>query len=340
MNNLKEYNGLRYYTLEDGTLGIFSIIDKNAIECVIPSEIDGIPVSTITNNAFSDCNKLQSCTIPEGIVHISYNAFEKCYNLKSIEFPESLTHIGDRAFNYCSSIIQVVIPKNVTYVGTGAFDNCNHLRHVLIENPACYYEYAFTVYPNALLEKKNIKIENVINNIFYFKYSESEFTKFALMRNDNSIQIQHVAGSIPHVYDIMRALKIVPEYIQNIPERKYRFTIQANFSERGRGYYRLLYFKNAVSIQKQKRNRNRDHGHDITGVYTVGCEIAINSTGKVEDCLDKDFYINDLLEILYTALGDFNGNKVTSYKTYTMKMYSPIVRNITQSILDFDLDEE
>ena len=104
MNNLKEYNGIRYYTLEDSTIGIFSIIDKNATECVIPSEIDGITVTSICNNAFSDCNLLQSCTIPEGITQIEYRAFEKCYNLKSIVFPKSLMYIGDRAFNYCSSL--------------------------------------------------------------------------------------------------------------------------------------------------------------------------------------------------------------------------------------------
>lgn len=327
MNNLKEYNGIRYYTLEDGSIGVFSIIDKNATDCTIPSEIDGIPVTSITNNAFSDCNNLQSCIIPEGIVHISHNAFEKCYNLKSIEFPDSLTYIGDRAFNYCSSIIQVVIPENVTSVGTGAFGNCDQLRHVMLENPKCYYEYAFTVYPNALLEKKNIKIKNFINNIFYFKYSESEFTKFALMRNDNNIQIQHVAGSICHVNDIMRALRMVPEYLLNIPARKYKFTVLSNFSERGRGYYKLIYFKKPVSLNEES----------ITGAYTVGCKLQVNSTGKVEDWINKELYIGDFIEVLYSAIVNFEHNTVLESKVSPMKGYVPIARNTVQKILDWDL---
>ncbi len=327
MNNLKEYNGLRYYIIEDGTIGIFSIVDKNATECVIPSQIDGIAVTSITNNAFSDCNLLQSCIIPEGIVHISHNAFEKCYNLKSIEFPDSLTYIGDRAFNYCSSLIQVVIPKNVETLGMFAFDNCEQLRHVLIENPKCYYEYAFTVFPNALLEKKNIKIKNFINNIFYFKYSESEFTKFALMRNDNSIQIQHVAGSLCHINDIMRALRMVPEYLLNIPARKYKFTVLSNFSERGRGYYKLIYFKKPVSLNEES----------ITGAYTVGCKLQVNSTGKVEDWFDKDMYIGDFIEVLYSAIVNFEHNTVLESKVSPMKGYVPIARNTVQKILDWDL---
>jgi hypothetical protein len=327
MNNLKEYNGIRYYYIEDGSIGVFSIIDKNATECVIPSEIDGIAVTSITNNAFSDCNLLESCIIPEGIVHISHNAFEKCYNLKSIELPESLTHIGDRAFNYCSSLIQVVIPENVTCVGTGAFGNCEQLRHVLIENPKCYYEYAFTVYPNALLEKKNIKTRNVVNNIFAFQYSESEFTKFALMRDCNNIQIQHISGSVPHVYDIIRALKLQPDYLLNIPKRRYKFSILTNFSERGRGYYKLVYFKKPVDVQQ-----------GVIGAYSVGCKVEVNSTGKLEDWINKDFYINDLLDILYKATGDYHTNEIISKKVHTMEPHHTIEYDSSKSILDLDVD--
>ena len=326
MNNLKEYNGLRYYIIEDGTIWIFSIVDKNATECVIPSQIDGVAVTSIRNNAFSDCNLLESCIIPEGIVHISHNAFEKCYNLKSIEFPQSLTYIGDRAFNYCSSLIQVVIPENVTSVGTGAFGNCDQLRHVMLENPKCYYEYAFTVFPNALLEKKNIKTKNIINNVFYFKYSESEFTKFALMRNENNIQIQHVAGSLCHVNDIMRALRMVPDYLLNIPLRKHKFTVLSNFSQGGRGYYKLIYFKKPVSYEES-----------ITGAYTVGCKLQVNSTGKVEDWYNKDMYIGDFIEVLYSAIVNFEHNKVLDSKVSPMDSYVPISRNTIEKILAWSL---
>lgn len=327
MNNLKEYNGIRYYTLEDGSIGVFSIIDKNATDCTIPSEIDGIPVTSITNNAFSDCNNLQSCIIPEGITDISHHAFEKCYNLKSIEFPDSLTYIGDRAFNYCSSLIQVTIPENVETLGMFAFDNCSQLRHVMLENPRTDYTYAFPVYPNALLEKKNIKTKNIINNIFYFKYSESEFTKFALMRNDNNIEIQHVAGSLCHVNDIMRALRMVPEYLLNIPARKYKFTVLSNFSQGGRGYYKLIYFKKHINLNEES----------ITGAYTVGCKLQVNSTGKVEDWINKDLYIGDFIEILYSAIVNFDHNTVLESKVSPMHSYVPESRNTIEKILAWTL---
>jgi hypothetical protein len=327
MNNLKEYNGIRYYTLEDGSIGVFSIIDKNATDCTIPSEIDGIPVTSITNNAFSDCNNLQSCIIPEGITDISHHAFEKCYNLKSVEFPQSLTYIGDRAFNYCSSLIQVTIPENVETLGMFAFDNCSQLRHVMLENPRTDYTYAFSVYPNALLEKKNIKTKNIINNIFYFKYSESEFTKFALMRNGNDIMIQHIAGSICHVNDVMRALRMVPDYLLNIPLRKHKFTVLSNFSQGGRGYYKLIYFKKPVSLNEES----------ITGAYTVGCKLEVNSTGKVEDWCNKNIYIGDFIEILYSAIVNFDHNTVLESKVSPMHSYVPESRNTIEKILAWTL---
>ena len=325
-NNLKEYNGLRYYVLENGTIGIFSVIDKNTTECVIPSEIDGVAVTSICNNAFSDCNLLQSCTIPEGIVQIEYRAFEKCYNLKSIVFPKSLMYIGDRAFNYCSSLTQVNIPEGVETLGVFVFGNCSQLLDVVVENPNTDYTYAFEVFPNAKLRKENIKFKNVINNIFYFKYSENEFTKFALMRKANDIQIQHVAGCIPHVFDIMRALKIEKRYLENIPDRKYKFSIISNFSERGRGYYKLVYFKNPVSLI----------GESITGAYKVACKLEVNSTGKVEDWLNKEIYIGDFLEILYTSLVNFESNKVIDSKVSPMKGYIPISRNTVEKILGWE----
>jgi len=147
MNNLKEYNDIRYYTLENGTIGIFSVIDKNTTECIIPSEIDGVAVTYITHHAFSDCTLLQSILIPEGITHIDYRAFDKCYNLKSVEFPHSLKYIGDRAFNYCSSLIQVTIPEGVETLGMFVFGNCSQLLTVVTENPNTDLSKAFEVFP-------------------------------------------------------------------------------------------------------------------------------------------------------------------------------------------------
>lgn len=324
-NNLKEYNGIRYTIEDGGTISVFSALDKNITEYSIPSEIDGVAVTSISDHAFSDCTLLQSILIPEGIKRIEHMAFSKCYNLGNIVLPSTLEYIGDRAFEY-THITTVTIPEKVEYIGDYAFDNCSQLSNVLIENINCHYNYAFPVYPNANLAKENIKYKNIVNNIFIFQYSESEFTKFALMRNDSNIQIQHVAGSIPHVYDIMRALKIVPEYIQNIPERKYRFTIQANFSERGRGYYKLIYFKKPVSINNEA----------VTGAYKVACKLEVNSTGKVEDWIDKNIYIGDFIEILYTSLVNFESNKVIDSKVSPMKGYIPISRNTVEKILEWE----
>lgn len=325
-NNLKEYNGIRYTIEDGGTISVFSAVDKNITEYSIPSEIGGVAVTSISDHAFSDCTLLQSILIPEGIKRIEHMAFSKCYNLGNIVLPSTLEYIGDRAFEY-THITTVTIPEKVDYIGDYAFDNCSQLSNVFIENTNCHYNYAFPVYPNANLAKENIKYKNVLNNIFCFKYSESEFTKFALMRNGNDIQIQHVAGSMCHVHDIIRALKMQPDYLLNIPKRKYKFNIISNFSERGRGYYKLVYFKKPVTLNNET----------ITGAYKVGCKLQVNSTGKVEDWYNKDIYIGDFVEILYTSLVNFESNEVIESKVSPMKGYIPISRNTVEKILDWEL---
>ena len=50
----------------------------------IPDEIDGYPVTAISDNAFPFNEKLISITIPDSITDISINLFENCWNLVDI----------------------------------------------------------------------------------------------------------------------------------------------------------------------------------------------------------------------------------------------------------------
>ena len=63
-------------------------------EIIIPSEIDGMKVTTIGNAAFKGCSSLTSITIPEGVTNIGIYAFSECSALESIKIPKSLTSIN------------------------------------------------------------------------------------------------------------------------------------------------------------------------------------------------------------------------------------------------------
>ena len=96
---------------------------------VIPS--DG-SVTSIGDDAFSDCNSLTSITIPDSVTSIGYAAFIDCSSLTSITIPDSVTFIGDGAFYGCSSLTSVTIGNSVTFIGDAAFLLCDSLTSITI----------------------------------------------------------------------------------------------------------------------------------------------------------------------------------------------------------------
>jgi|GEM_PF-1232434 len=119
-----------------------------------PLSIYGMPVTSIGNNAFQNCNirsitipstvtsigsgafqnctGLTSITIPSSITSIKDNTFSDCRNLQSITIPASVTSIGDYAFYACTGLTSITIPASVISVGSGAFEDCMGLTSITI----------------------------------------------------------------------------------------------------------------------------------------------------------------------------------------------------------------
>ena len=100
-------------------------------EIVIPSEIDGMKVTSIRYAAFCD-SSLTSITIPEGVTDIGWSAFSGCSSLTSITIPEGVTTIAASIFNRCSSLTSITIPKSVTTIEDNAFSGCSSLTNIII----------------------------------------------------------------------------------------------------------------------------------------------------------------------------------------------------------------
>lgn len=62
-------------------------------EIVIPSQIDGFPVTVIGDCAFMNRSGIRSVKIPEGVTKIGYCAFENCINLTPVNIPSSVESI-------------------------------------------------------------------------------------------------------------------------------------------------------------------------------------------------------------------------------------------------------
>jgi BspA type Leucine rich repeat region (6 copies) len=156
------------YTTENGQITITGY-DCSDGPAVIPSSINGLPVTTIGDSAFSGCTGLTSVTIPNSVTTIGDRAFDGCTGLNAIEvealnpayssldgvlfnkglttllrcpegkagsytLPNSVTTIGDYAFSGCTGLTSVPIGNSVTTIGDGAFYGCAGLTSVTIGN--------------------------------------------------------------------------------------------------------------------------------------------------------------------------------------------------------------
>ena len=104
----------------------------SATDIKIPRSIEGLPVTSIGNRAFSDCENLVSIIIPDSVTSIGNRAFCDCDNLTSVTIPDSVTSIGDYVFYYCIDLTSITIPESITTIGDSAFAYCDSLTSIIV----------------------------------------------------------------------------------------------------------------------------------------------------------------------------------------------------------------
>ena len=70
----------------------------------IPAEIDGMPVTSIGNEAFMLCG-VESVSVPSSVKSIGYSAFEQCWALKELSISSNVTDIAESAFKCCEDLV-------------------------------------------------------------------------------------------------------------------------------------------------------------------------------------------------------------------------------------------
>lgn len=219
---------LAYKYLDDGTIEITSCSDRNATSIDIPSEINGKSVTSIGKNAFYNCYKLTSITIPYNVTNIGEGAFAYCSHLTSITIPNSVTSIEENTFYFCSNLTSVTIPGSVTSIGKDAFYNCYRLTSITIpDSVTSIGDSAFYECSNL----KSIKIKNpkceiyssystINQNSTIYGYSESTAEEYANKYNREFIALDKLTTEKGDVnnngkIDISDATLVLTIYAEN-----------------------------------------------------------------------------------------------------------------------------
>ncbi|MDE7088888.1 MAG: leucine-rich repeat domain-containing protein, partial [Prevotella sp.] len=139
------------YDINNGEATITGASINNP-DVIIPSEIDGYPVTEIGMMAFVFNWTMETVVIPEGVKKLGWYAFNSCWNLREVTLPESLEYIDSWAFERCTSLETIHIPANVTTVMGGAFAQNDSMTSITCDEKNNNY-----VSVNGVLFTKDVK---------------------------------------------------------------------------------------------------------------------------------------------------------------------------------------
>ena len=85
--------------------------DNSVSDVVIPSEIEGLPVTAISVGAFY-LSTITSIEVPDSVTSIGEMAFLGCTSLKSVKLSTGVAKIDKNAFGSCSALQEIQVAKD------------------------------------------------------------------------------------------------------------------------------------------------------------------------------------------------------------------------------------
>jgi len=108
------------YTIAYGQITITGYTGPDSA-LILPTTLNGLPVTFIGDSAFKGLTGLTRVTIPASVTRIEDSAFEGCTGLTGVTIPASVTRIGDSVFHGCIGLKGVYFLGSAPSLGASVF---------------------------------------------------------------------------------------------------------------------------------------------------------------------------------------------------------------------------
>lgn len=143
--------------------------DNSVSDVVIPSEIEGLPVTAISVGAFY-LSAITSIEIPDSVTSIGEMAFLGCTSLKSVKLSTGVAKIDKNAFGSCSALQEIQVAKDNP--------NFSSLNGVLYSKK----QDTLVIYPAAKTDAAYI-IPSGVTSVAMYAFSENPYLETLTIPN-------------------------------------------------------------------------------------------------------------------------------------------------------------
>lgn len=202
-------NGLSYVKYGDNGAEVLGFSGGLINPLVIPSEVNGLTVTSIANSAFDDIYDLTSVTIPNTVTNIGDNAFYSCDDLATVNFQaggSETLYIGTTPFGGNSSLTGTfTLPKraanglsqyaldDMKYVSAFAFeDNYADGEYYCADGVvyrAGYNELCLHTYPQAKTDTTFTVPADVTSLNTYVAFDNNDYLETVIFENTDDLYL-------------------------------------------------------------------------------------------------------------------------------------------------------
>lgn len=163
-----------YYTVS----GVGNCTDT---EIYIPTEIDGIPVTTIASKAFYQNSTIVKIVIPDGVTTLNTNSIWNCSELTTVILPETLSYVSTNSIGNCEKLRYTVTKDSCKYLGSANND------YFMLVNVSDTSAVEISIHPNTQVINSNAF--NLCRKLTSVELPESvRYIGFFAFRNCDSLE--------------------------------------------------------------------------------------------------------------------------------------------------------